>query len=125
MKTRVMIPVLASGLLVLSACKTPLVLYATRLADMQQANAPRLHSFAAGEKPAIVVDLPKGCGWKEKAGTVWVDEAISGRNIWNQSQFMRENSTNYFLPEGLGSGSYFATLMSGGEPVSTINFEVH
>jgi hypothetical protein len=125
MKTRVIMPFLVAGLVLLSACKTPLEIYATRSADMQQAGAPRLHSFGAGEQAAIVVDLPKGCGWREKAGTVWVDEAISGRNIWSQSRFMREGSTNYFLPEGLGSGSYFATLMSGGEPISSINFEVH
>lgn len=125
MKTHVTFPFLMAGLLALSACKTPPMLYATRSADMRQPNAPRLHAFGPGEKPAVVVELPKGCGWREKAGTVWVDEAISTRNVWKEIRFMREGSTNYFLPEGLGNGSYFAILMSGGEPVSTINFEVH
>jgi len=115
---------LLAGLVSLTACKTPLRLYATRSADMHESNAARLRSFGPAEQPAIVVDLPKGCGWGEKAGTLWVDDAVSGRSIWNQSQFMREGSTNYFLPDGLGPGSFFATLMSGGEPVSRINFEV-
>jgi hypothetical protein len=125
MRTRLITPFLVAGLMSLCACRTPVQLYATRSADAHQSNAPRLLSFGPGEQPAIVVELPKGCGWGEKTGTLWVDEAISGRNIWSQSRFMREGSTNYFLPEGLGNGSFFASLMSGGEPISSINFEVH
>ena len=124
MSAQVRMLFVVAGLTLLSACKAPLQLYATRSADVRASNAARLHSFGSGEQPAIVVELPKHCGWGEKAGTVWVDEAISGRNIWSQSRFMREGSTNYFLPEGLGNGSFFATLMSGGEPVSSINFDV-
>ncbi|SPE59063.1 exported hypothetical protein [Verrucomicrobia bacterium] len=115
---------MAGVLVALTACKSAVQLYATRSADMHEPAPPRLQAFAAGEQPAIVVDLPKHSKWGQKAGTLWIDEALTGKTIWNQSKFMREGSTNYFLPEGLEAGTYIATLRSGGEPVATINFDV-
>jgi hypothetical protein len=112
------------ALVLLSACKSPLQLYATRHADMREDNAPRLRAFESGEKPAIVVDLPNGCGWGEKTGTVWIDQAISGRTVWKQSQFMQEGYTHYFVPEGLKRGSYVVTLRSEGEAKASITFDV-
>jgi hypothetical protein len=91
---------------------------------MQEANAPRLITFAEGEQPAIVVDLPKHCAWGQKVGTVWVEEAVSGRSVWHTSQFMRQGSKYYFVPEDLKSGTYVATLRAEGEPVATTNFDV-
>jgi hypothetical protein len=104
-------------------CKSVKV-YATRAADMHEAKAPRLITFEAGEQPAIVVDLPKHCLWGQKAGAIWVEEAISGSAVWHQSQFMREGSRYYFIPEGLKSGTYVATLRAEGEPVAVMNFDV-
>lgn len=91
---------------------------------MREDNAPKLKVFESGEQPAIVVDIPKGCGWGEKAGTVWVDEAMSGRTVWSQSQFMREGYTHYFVPEALRRGTYVVTLRSEGEAEASINFDV-
>lgn len=115
---------LTATLAMLSGCKSPVRLYATRPALMRAATAPRLERFESSEQPALVVELPKGCRWGQKAGTLWVDEALTGTTVWNQSQFMREGTTNYFLPQGLAAGTYFATLRSEGEPVVSINFDV-
>jgi hypothetical protein len=113
---------LALVLALLPGCKS--VKVATRAADMHEDNAPRLISFEAGVQPAIVVDLPKHCGWGQKVGVVWVEEAISGRSVWHLSQFMRQGSRYYFVPEGLASGTYVATLRTEGEPVASVNFDL-
>jgi len=120
--TRAML--LAAALVLLPACRSAVQIYATRSADMRDKAPPKLQVFEAGEQPALVVGLPKHCGWGQKAGTLWIDEALSGRTVWNQSRFMREGSTNYFLPENLVTGTYIATLRSGGEPVANVNFDV-
>jgi hypothetical protein len=104
-------------------CKSVKV-YATRAADMHEAKAPRLITFEAGEQPEIVVDLPKHCLWGQKVGAIWVEEAISGRAVWHQSQFMRNGSRYGFVPEGLKSGTYVATLRAEGEPVAVMNFDI-
>jgi len=115
---------LVVALALLPACKSSLQLYTTRSADMREDNAPRLNVFASGEKPAIVVDLPTGCGWGEKTGTVWVEEATSRRTVWSQRQFMQEGYTHFFVPEGLKRGTYAVTLRSEGEAKASIHFEV-
>ena len=114
---------LALVLALLPGCKSVRV-YTTRAADMREAKAPRLITFEEGEQPAIVVDLPKHCLWGEKVGTVWVEEAISGRSVWHLSQFMRQGSRYYFVPEDLKSGTYVATLRAEGDPVAATNFDV-
>jgi hypothetical protein len=114
---------LALVLALLPGCKTVKV-YATRSAVMHEANAPRLTAFEAGEQPAIVVDLPKHCLWGQKVGAIWVEDAVSGRAVWHQSQFMRERSKYYFVPEDLKSGTYIVTLRAEGEPVAVMNFDV-
>ncbi len=91
---------------------------------MHDAKAPRLIAFEPGEQPAIVVDLPKHCLWGQKVGSVWVEEAISGRAVWHQSQFMRQGSEYYFLPQGLGRGTYLVVLQAEGEPVAGANFDI-
>jgi hypothetical protein len=114
---------LALVLALLPGCKSVKV-YATRAAVMRDANAPRLITFEPGEQPAIVVDLPKHCMWGQKVGTVWVEEAITGRSVWHVSEFMRQGSKYYFVPEDLKSGTYVATLRAEGEPVASMNFDV-
>lgn len=114
---------LALVLALLAGCKSVQV-YTTRAADMKDPKAPRLITFGPGEEPVIVVDLPKHCTWGQQVGAVWVEEAVSGRSIWHDSQFMRAGSKYYFIPPGLESGTYLATLRAEGEPVAVINFDV-
>jgi hypothetical protein len=111
-------------LLLLASCKSVKV-YTVRQTEMHKAGAPRLQVFAAGEQPAIVVELPKHSGWHQKAGTLWVVDALTGGNAWSESRFMREGSTNYFLPQGLSANSYVVSLMVDGDPVASSNFDVH
>jgi hypothetical protein len=118
MKTScVRVLLLALALALLPGCKSVKV-YTTRAADMHEAKAPQLATFAAAEQPAVVVDLPKHCAWGRRVGTVWVEEAISGRAVWHQSQFMRNGSRYYFVPEreGLQRGTFIVTLRAAGEP---------
>ncbi len=123
-KTWPRILLLALALLLVPACKSPLQLYETRSANMRENNAPKLRTFEANDQPVIVVDLPKGCGWGEKAGTIWVEDMISGRTVWSQSQFMREGEAHYFIPPTLKSGTYLATLRASGEIEASSNFDV-
>ena len=108
---------LALVLALAPGCKSVKV-YTTRAADMHEAEAPQLTTFAAGEQPGIVVDLPKHCAWGRRVGTVWGEEAISRRAVWHLSQFMRNGSRYYFIPdrENLKSGTYVVTLRAAGEP---------
>lgn len=115
---------LAAVLGLLSGCRSAQI-YATRAAQMREPKAPRLQSIMASEQPALVVYLPKYCGWGQQVGTVWVEEAISGRTVWQASEFMRAGSTHYFIPEGLESGTYLAILRDGDEAVAVTNFDVH
>ncbi len=110
-------------LALMPGCKSVQV-YTTRAADMQKPEAPRLITFGPGEEPVIVVDLPKHCSWGQQAGAVWVEEAVSGRSIWHETQFMRNGSRYFFIPQGLEGGTYVATLRAEGEPVAVINFDV-
>jgi hypothetical protein len=114
---------LAAVLAVLPGCRSAQV-YATREAAIHEAKPPRIIAFEAGEKPVIVVDLPKHCLWGQKVGSVWVEEAVSGRAVWHQSQFMRQGSKYYFIPEGLERGTYLVVLRAEGEPVAVTNFDV-
>jgi hypothetical protein len=113
----------ASCLLLLSACKS-VTLYTVRQTEMLQPKTAKVEVFGPGEQPAIVVLLPKHSGWRQKVGTVWVIDALTGSNAWSESRFMRENSTNYFIPQGLAVDSYMATLMVDGESVAGANFDV-
>ena len=124
MRVFVRLLLLAIALGSLPACKSPLQLYTTRYPEMRDDNPPRLTVFESGERAAIVVDLPKGCGWGETVGTMWVDDAVSGRTVWSQSQFMQEGYTHYFVPEGLKPGTYVATLRAEGEVKASANFDV-
>jgi len=110
-------------LALLPGCSSPQV-YTTKVAEMHKDKAPRLVTFEENEQPAIVADLPKHCLWGQKVGTVWVEEAISGRGVWHQSQFMRQGAKYYFIPEGLKRGTYLVTLRAEGEPVAATNFDV-
>jgi hypothetical protein len=114
---------LSVALVLLPACKS-VQFYATRPANMHDDKAPRLQLFQGGEQPAIVVDLPKHCGWGQQVGTVWLDEAISGRTAWHQNQFMRAGSKYYFMPEGLAPGTYLATLRAEGDILASMNFDL-
>jgi hypothetical protein len=114
---------LALVLALLPGCKSVKV-YATRADGMREAKAPQIITFKEGEQPAIVVDLPKHCLWGQKVGTVWVEEAVSGRSVWHLSQFMRKGSKYYFVPEDLKSGTYMATLRAEGDPVATTIFDL-
>jgi len=104
-------------LALLPGCKSVKV-YTTRAADMQEAKAPQLTTFAAAEQPAIVVDLPEHCAWGRRVGTVWVEEAISHRAVWHLSQFMRNGSRYYFVPDrdGLQRVTFIVTLRTESEP---------
>ncbi len=113
----------ASWLLLLPACKS-VTLYTVRQTEMRQPNAPKVEVFGPGERPAIVVKLPNHCGWRQKIGTVWVIDALTSSNAWSESRFMREGTTNYFVPQGLAAASYLATLMVEGESVAGANFDV-
>ena len=115
---------LALALSLVPACKSPLQLYETRSENMRESNAPRLQVFPVNEQPAIVVDLPKGCGWGQKTGTIWVEDVISGRTVWSQSQFMREGEAHYFIPPTLASSTYLVTLRAAGEIEANSNFDV-
>lgn len=122
MRTYCVRVLLLALLLALSpGCKSVNV-YTTSAADMREAKAPQLATFAAAEQPAIVVDLPNHCGWGRRVGTVWVEEAVSGRAVWHQSQFMRNGSRYYFVPdrEGLKSGTYVVTLRAAHEAHSDL-----
>jgi len=112
---------LALVLALMPGCSSVKV-YTTGAADMHGAQVPQLTTFAAAEQPAIVVDLPKHCGWGRRVGTVWVEEAVSGRAVWHQSQFMRNGSRYYFVPEreGLKSGTYLVTLRAARETHSDL-----
>ncbi len=111
------------ALMVLSGCKSVKV-YATRSANMRDPKAPQMQVIAASEQPAIVVDVPKHSMWGQQVGTIWVDEAVSGRTIWHQSQFMREGARYFFIPENLQPGTYIVILRAEGEPVAVANFDV-
>ena len=113
---RVRAPLLGLVLALLPGCKS-VNLYTTRAPDMEEAEAPQISTFAAGERPGIVVDLPKHCGWGRRVGTVWVEEVISHRAVWHQSRFMRNGSRYCFIPdgEGLKSGTYVVTVRAAGE----------
>jgi len=104
-------------------CKSAEV-YGTRAARMLDAEPPRLRSILLSDQPAIVVHLPKGCGWGEQVGTVWIEEAITGHSVWSASEFMRSGSTHTFLPSGLKQGTYVVILRADGEPVAVTNFDV-
>jgi hypothetical protein len=115
---------LVAALALLPGCKS-VQFYATRSTSMHDEKAPRLQTFQPGEQAVIVVNLPKHCHWGEQVGTVWLDEAMSSRTVWHQSQFMREGSRYYFTPEGLAQGTYIATLRAEGDPMAVINFDIH
>jgi len=99
-------------------------IYTVREAQMREPKAPRLQAIPASEHPAIVVELPKHCGWGQQVGTLWIEEAISGRSVWSLSEFMRSGSTHYFVPEGLHPGTYIVILRANGEPEAVANFDV-
>lgn len=124
MKTRLSTLLLGSLLVLLPACKSPLQLYATRYSDMRSESPPRLTFFETNEQPALVVDLPQGCGWGEQLGTLRIDNALTGAKVWSESQFLREGYTHYFTPKNLVKGSYLVTLSAGGEARADTNFDI-
>ena len=114
---------LAAALGLLAGCKS-VQLYETRAVDMLAPEPPRLRTIPLSDQPIVVVELPKHCGWGEQTGTIWLEEAVRGRTVWSQSEFMRAGFTYRFTPQGLARGTYIVTLEARGEAIAISNFDV-
>jgi len=114
---------MAVALALFPGCKSAEI-YGTRAAQMNDPEPPQLRSILLSDQPAIIVHLPRHCGWGQQVGTVWLEEAITGHTVWSASEFMRSGTTHCFVPGGLKGGTYIATLKADGEPVAITNFDV-
>ncbi len=114
----------------LTACETTpyvlprLQLYTTQYADAFRINPVRVQSFKPGEPPAVVIAIPRGCGYGEKDGTLIVRGKATGATVNSKQQFMREGRDYAFKQENLAPGFYIAELNCDGIIESTCSFEV-
>ena len=116
---------LAAVLAILPGCGS-IDIYATRAAQMNDPEPPRLEVVNLSDQPVIIVHLSKHCGWGNQAGMLWVEEAITGHAVWEVSEFMRSGSTHKFIPPPtvLKPGTYMVFLRAEEETVAAGNFDV-
>jgi hypothetical protein len=125
---RFLLPAIAA--FCLTACETtPYVLpklqvYTTQYADAFRMNPRKAQSFKPGETVAVVVNIPRGCGYGEKVGTVIVRNKVTGAGVSSKLQSMREGRDYAFKQENLAPGSYLAEVNCDGTIESTCAFEV-
>jgi len=116
--------------LCLTACETtPYVLpklemYTTQYADAFRMNPRKVQSFKPGETAAVVVTIPRGCGYGEKEGTVVVRNKGTGATINSKKQPMQEGRDYAFVQANLAPGSYLAELTCDGTIESTCAFDI-
>jgi len=114
----------------LTACEsTPYVLpklamYTTQYADAFRMDQTKVQSFKPGETIAVVVAIPRGCGYGEKDGTLIVRGKATSATVGSKRQSMREGRNYAFRQDNLAPGSYVAELNCDGIIESTCTFEV-
>jgi hypothetical protein len=99
-------------------------MYTTQYADAFRMNPRKEQSFKPGEPVAVVVTIPRGCGYGEKAGTVIVRNRVTGAVVSSKLQSMREGRDYAFKQENLAPGSYLAEVNCDETIESTCVFEV-
>lgn len=105
----------------LCGCETVPQIWPSRVSNQGNAAAPVVSGYQHGESAMLCVALGD---YGDKTATVRVLSAVTGRVVFERTDFMKSYYTYFFTVPNLSRGSYTANISTEGSIRATCQFNV-